>query len=351
MVPAPGETLPTTNRTMTFRLTARDNNPGGGRVGEDTTTVTSTTSAGPFQVTAPNGGEIWDGTETVTWDVAGTTGAGVNTSSVDILLSIDGGATWPFALATGVSNDGFQSVTLPDVDTGAASVKVMASGNIFFDTSDTFFTIGTAADQVLVNQGTSCGGSAWPSQLFPDVGEGVDLADDFIVPPGEQWVLSAVATRGVFSGAESPLQSANVFVWSDSGGLPNSVVSGCSFLAQAPVGGLADPDLEVNLPATCVLGPGTYWIEVQAVMPYNDPDANLWHWAPSTGTFGAQYAFRDVSNLFGFGCTTWTSQGSCLGATEHDLCFALTGSKSGVDLIFADGFESGDTSAWSTSVP
>ena len=99
-----------------------------------------------------------------------------------------------------------------------------------------------------------------------------------------------------------------------------------------------------------MLDPGTYWIEVQAVMAYNDPTKSYWHWAPNTGTFGAEYAFRDVTNLFGLGCTAWTAQSSCLGATETELCFTISGAKGGLGLIFEDGFEFGDLTAWSISV-
>jgi len=353
VAPAAGETLPSTDRTMTFRVTVRDNNPGGGRLGEDTTTVTSSTSAGPFLVTAPNGGELWDGTETVTWNVAGTAAGAVNSANVDILLSTDGGVTWPTTLASGTPNDGSQSVTLPDVDSSAAQVKIIGSGNIFFDTSDGNFNIGTVVSQTLFDQSTLCGGTAWPSQFFPDLngGVGVELADDFTVPSGERWTLGAVSAPGVFSSGSDPLQSANVFVWSDSGGLPGAVVSGCSFLSQAPVGGLSDPTIAVNLPGTCVLDTGTYWIEVQAVMPYNSPTNSFWHWAPNTGTFGAEYAFRDVSDLFALGCPVWAAQSSCLGETETELCFKVSGAKGDLGLIFEDGFEVGDTSVWSKTVP
>ena len=347
---AAGETLPTTNRTMTFRVTVRDNNSGGGRLGEDTSTVTSTTAAGPFLVTAPNGGELWDGTETVTWNVAGTAGGAVNSANVDILLSTDGGVTWPATLVSGTPNDGTQSVTLPDIDTSVARVKIIGSGNIFFDTSDGNFNIGTVVSQTLVDQSTLCSGTAWPSQFFPDLAAGVDLADDFTVPTGEQWTLGAVSAPGVFSSGSDPLQSANVYVWSDSSGVPGAVLSGCSFLSQTPVGGLSDPTIGVNLPGTCVLDPGTYWIEVQAVMSYNAPTNSFWHWAPNTGTFGAEYAFRDVSNLFGRSCPAWAAQSACLGETETELCFTISGAKGGPDLIFVDGFELGDLSAWSISV-
>jgi hypothetical protein len=351
VTPATGEILPTTNRTMNFRLTVRDNNPGGGRLGEDTTTVTSNTSAGPFLVTAPNGGELWDGTETVTWDVAGTAGGAVSTANVDILLSTDGGATFPTTLLSGTPNDGSQSVTLPDVDTSTARVKIMGSGNIFFDTSDGNFNIGTVASQTLVDQSTLCTGIGEPSQFFTDFGpggQGTDVADDFGVPSGEQWTLGGVSVEGTFIGS-GPLTSANVFVWSDSGGLPGAVVSGCSFLSQAPVGGLSDPDIEVNLPGTCVLGAGTYWIEVQAVMPFT-PNGQ-WFWRRNTGTFGAEFAFFDEFDLFGIGCTTWASDSSCFDQAVTELCFTVSGAKASTGLIFEDGFESGDTTVWSNSVP
>jgi len=347
VTPATGETLPTTNRTMNFRVTVRDNNAGGGRLGEDTTTVTSTTSAGPFLVTAPNGGELWDGTETVTWDVAGTAGGAVNTANVDIFLSTDGGATWPTTLLSGTPNDGTQSVTLPDVDTSAARVKIMGAGNIFFDTSDSEFNIGTVASQTLVDQSTLCSAGGSTSQFFPDFAAGSDLADDFTVPPGEQWTLGAVSVAGSFSAA-GPLTSVNAYVWSDSGSLPGSVVSGCSHPSLTPVGGLSDPNIAVNLPGTCVLDPGTYWIEVQAVMPFT-PDGQWW-WTHNTGTFGAEYAFSDNDDLFSTGCTVWSSGPSCLTTVETELCLAISGSKVGTG-IFEDGFESGNTLAWSNTVP
>ncbi len=136
-----GETLPTTTRTMNFRVTVRDNHPGGGRVSEDAMSVTSTTSAGPFEVTSPNGSEIWQGTQTITWNVAGTDAGAVATTSVDILLSLDGGETWPLILLFGTPNDGSESVTIPAISTSAARIKIKGSANVFFDLSDADFTI------------------------------------------------------------------------------------------------------------------------------------------------------------------------------------------------------------------
>jgi subtilisin-like proprotein convertase family protein len=142
---SPGETLPITDRTMNFKLTVRDNRSGGGREDEDAMTVTSSTAAGPFAVTAPNGGEDFasGSSQTVTWDVASTDGGAVNTANVDILLSADGGLTYPTILAASTPNDGTQGVTLPsNLSTTSGRIKVKGAGNIFFDISDGNFLVG-----------------------------------------------------------------------------------------------------------------------------------------------------------------------------------------------------------------
>ena len=91
-----GESMSTRNRTMTFRLTARDNRTGGGGVNYGSTTVTVNAAAGPFLVTQPNTAVTWTGntTQTVTWDVAGTTSAPVSCDDVLVELSTDGGLTF-----------------------------------------------------------------------------------------------------------------------------------------------------------------------------------------------------------------------------------------------------------------
>ena len=140
-----GETFATTTRSLHFRLTVRDNHPGGSATASTDTIVQVSSAAGPFRVTAPAGAAVWvaNTRETVSWNVANTDLAPVNCASVDVLYSADGGQTFPAVLASGVPNTGSASVISPNLGTGSARIEVACSGNIFFDISPGNFTIVT----------------------------------------------------------------------------------------------------------------------------------------------------------------------------------------------------------------
>ncbi|MEV6375038.1 M12 family metallo-peptidase [Micromonospora musae] len=131
------------DRTLHFKLTARDGRPGGGGVGSADVAVALAPDAGPFLVTSQGSAAVLDGgsAQTVTWDVAGTDAAPVNAGQVRISLSADGGATFPHVLAEAVPNTGSAAVTLPNVATSKARIRVEAVGNVFFDLNDADVTI------------------------------------------------------------------------------------------------------------------------------------------------------------------------------------------------------------------
>lgn len=138
-----GETLPTTTRTMNFRATVRDNELGGGGVNTDDMVITVINTGSPFAVTSPNTAVDWpaQSNQTVTWDPAGTTGNGINCNAVSIYLSTDGGQTYPTLIAAGTPNDGSHAITVPNTQSTQARIRVQGDDNIFFDISDTNFTI------------------------------------------------------------------------------------------------------------------------------------------------------------------------------------------------------------------
>jgi len=136
------ENLPNVSRALNFRCTVRDSRGG---VNDDSVALIVIAGAGPFAVTQPNTTAVtWDSnsTQTVTWDVANTNNAPVSAADVKISLSTDGGNTFPTVLLASTPNDGSEEITVPETAfTDLARIKVEAVDNIFFDISDTDFTI------------------------------------------------------------------------------------------------------------------------------------------------------------------------------------------------------------------
>ncbi|RYD91322.1 MAG: hypothetical protein EOP50_14505, partial [Sphingobacteriales bacterium] len=144
-----GERLPQAARTLKFILTTRDIYQGWGCFNSsfdtDTVTLNAVATGDTFRVTSQaSATTINNGsTQTITWNVAGTTAAPVSAATVNILLSVDSGATFPYTLATGVLNNGSASVVIPGIPatTNKARIKVKAANNVFFQVNRANITI------------------------------------------------------------------------------------------------------------------------------------------------------------------------------------------------------------------
>ncbi len=143
-----GELKPAYARVLNFRMTLRDNKSGGAGVTYDDSpievNVVNTTT--PFAITSPNTiGISWpaNSSQTITWNVSGTTAAPINTANVNIYLSTTGGTTYPFPIliASNVPNTGSYTFTVPNNQTSTARILVEASNNIFLDINDKNFAI------------------------------------------------------------------------------------------------------------------------------------------------------------------------------------------------------------------
>jgi hypothetical protein len=152
--------------SLHFRFTARD---GRGGVDSADTTLLIDNTAGPLRVTSQSSPVTYKGgsMQTVTWNVNNTDRPAL-APNVKIMLSSDGGHTFPYVLAANTPNDGSQSVLIPNVATTEARVRVEAVDNIFFDVIHSDFTI--AAVPVVTN---SLGGGSqsvqYSDSLSPDV--------------------------------------------------------------------------------------------------------------------------------------------------------------------------------------
>lgn len=134
------ESVSSVGRNLNFRLTVRNNNPLAPQTNNDNMLVTVSAGAGPFQITAPSFGQSASSGSAfnVTWDVANTNQAPINTANVNIKLSTDGGQTFT-TLAANTPNDGSEQVTIPAGSTSAnAFIMVEAVGNIYYTVSPSF---------------------------------------------------------------------------------------------------------------------------------------------------------------------------------------------------------------------
>jgi len=140
------EKLSTVARPLTFSLLVRDNKPVGGQTGRDDVQLTVSTAAGPFTVTSQNaGGVAWNvgASQTITWNVANTNAAPVNTANVMILLSKDGGLTFPHTLVASTPNNGSYTFNVPAGlgTSSTARIMIKAIDNVFLNVNTTNFTI------------------------------------------------------------------------------------------------------------------------------------------------------------------------------------------------------------------
>ncbi len=144
------EPLPNVSRSLNFRLTARDMVTPHAAYSYDDITITVDATKGPLTVTSPNTAiTISAGNNhTVTWTVNNTQ---TICNSVNILLSIDGGWTYPITLLSNTPNDGSQAVLFPTnlPNTTTARVKIESACLTclkFFDISNVNFTINSSCN-------------------------------------------------------------------------------------------------------------------------------------------------------------------------------------------------------------
>jgi subtilisin-like proprotein convertase family protein len=176
------EVLPTVARTMNFTLTVRDNRTLSGGQAQKAdmvpslnsgTTFVSTPTGGqtakasmvltlasgtPFAVTSQNtDGITWiqGTTQTITWNVA-TTAVPASTT-VNILLSTDGGLTYPTTLIANATNDGSQDIVVPNIAAPFCRIMIVPTNNIYYALNTKTFAIGYIVSCATYMSNTSFG--------------------------------------------------------------------------------------------------------------------------------------------------------------------------------------------------
>ncbi len=255
------EKLVSIGRAINFQLTVRDNDMRGGQTATDNMRVTTTTAAGPFLVTSQNTSNIsWTQgtTETITWNVAGTTANGINTATVNILLSTDGGLNYDTVLANNVPNNGMHDITVPNELATHCRVMVEASNNIFFAINSTPFSIGyTVSNSCIEYTSTDSSlpitiddnGDAYTNTSFINVPSSVTISDikltvNITHPYPGDILLGLQSPSGTLNNILEPYspchnEDSNIIVTFDDAGVPFSCsTTGDNISMQSPISSL-----------------------------------------------------------------------------------------------------------------
>jgi hypothetical protein len=149
---AMGEKAPDTTRYLTFKMVVRNimNGKGCFLFPDDTIHLNAvSTGAGNgyegFKVTSQSTvGLSLTGasTQTITWNVVGTSAAPVSCAKVNIYMSTDGGNTWAYNLGQ-FPNNGSANVTVPNPPSTIVTCrfKVKGDGNVFFNVNGKNFSV------------------------------------------------------------------------------------------------------------------------------------------------------------------------------------------------------------------
>lgn len=146
------ETVSTVGRTLRWGVTVRDRNSetlnGAGFTAQDEKIITVDSNSGPFQVLSQNNTSdskwLSGSNQLIEWEVARTDQSPINTQTVSIYLSIDGGQTFSICLLQNTPNDGNAWVEVPgEAASTQARIKIVPDNNIYFAINTTDFTVAT----------------------------------------------------------------------------------------------------------------------------------------------------------------------------------------------------------------
>jgi hypothetical protein len=148
------------------------------------------------------------------------------------------------------------------------------------------------------------------SQDFETAFDAVDTlaADDFIVPAGQVWKLDSAFLDGFKVGSTTPA-AYHVALYRNAGTLPGEEI----FQATVNTGpGTAYPDVSLPLSSAPVLPAGTWWLSAQARLDGVSPaNPQQWFWSESDTGAGSTAVWRNPSDAYGTGCTSFTPRPEC----------------------------------------
>ena len=130
------ETVPEVERQLKWGLSMRATNQDIYAVFMDSLYVNVWNDASEFKVLLDiDENKMWETGQLkkIVWNVGNTDKDPINTSAVDILLSVDGGENFDFVLDEETPNDGQQLIRIPsNIETDDARIKIVPTNSIYF---------------------------------------------------------------------------------------------------------------------------------------------------------------------------------------------------------------------------
>jgi hypothetical protein len=179
---------------------------------------------------------------------------------------------------------------------------------------------------ILYDQYDHAGTNATNSQYYDQAMRPYDdfCADDFIIPSGQTWTVDEVDVAGIVTNGNGPVESFNVTVYADAAGLPGTAVYTAGALPYTTPGGT---EFDIPLPVAAILGPGHYWLMVQANLGFFT-GGGQWGWSNRSLQSNTVAAWYNPGDGWGTNCTeSWGLRWACQGdIASPDQVFRLLGS-------------------------
>ena len=150
-------------------------------------------------------------------------------------------------------------------------------------------------------------------------------ADDFVVPPGNKWIIKEIDVPGVNYGSHAA-SSLNVIFYKNKRGWrqPGRVVAECDNRSSAGYNGNGGYAIKLKI-KTCALKPklraGHYWVSVVANQNFSTD--SQWFWTLN-GTIHNYAAMWQNQGTDEGGCNFWCDLSNVVGYSA-DLAFTLKG--------------------------
>src|SRR5262249_23371890 len=180
-----------------------------------------------------------------------------------------------------------------------------------------------APQAVLYDQYDNASPNHTRSTTFTDLPTfSIDLADDFVVPAGQTWNVQSIDADGTYAFGPGPAIDWNVFIYTDSSGLPGTQIFSATHQPVVVVG----TTRRVSRAGGAVLSAGTYWVEIQANMTFT-PQGE-WEWTDRMLQANQGAALRNPGGDVGCG-TDWIRKIFCVESMDPDQVYRLNGTIGG----------------------